>query len=145
MSPDRRRYVRSPDTIAILSLSLLAGAVQIVSQSYPGSVLGMVSATWAATWAWSLVGTAGLCIAGILVRDDLDGWVIEVSGRIGLTLTMSAYTVALWVGTEDRLGAALVLAFTAGIALSSAWRVWQLLRRLGQWRSALHRTRGPAT
>ena len=140
--PDRRHYVRSPDTIAILSLAILAGAVQILSRSYPGTVLGMVSPVWAAAWAWSLVGTAGLCIAGILVRDDLDGWVLEVSGRIGLTLTMAAYTVALWVGSEDRLGAALVIGFTAGIALSSAWRVWQLLRRLGQWRSALHRTKG---
>lgn len=140
--PDRRRYARSPDTLAILSLAVLAGLVQILSHSYPGSVLAMVSTTWASVWAWSLVGTAGLCIAGILIRDDLDGWVLELSGRIGLSLTMAAYTFALWAGSSDRLGAALVLGFTAGIAASSAWRVWQLTRRLGQWRSALHRTKG---
>lgn len=133
MSPDRRRYARTPDTIALLTLAAAAGLVQILTGTYPGTVLRLVDDTWAGVWAWSLLVSAALALLGVLIRDDLDGWVLELSGRVGITLTTTGYTLALVTQTDDPLRSALVIAFTAAVAVSSGWRTWQLGRRLRQW------------
>lgn len=143
MSPDRRRYARTPDTLALLAIAATAGLVQIVTGAYPGTVLRLVPEVWAGVWAWSLLVSALLALIGVVVRDDLDGWVLELSGRIGVTFTAGAYTFALLTQANEPLRSALVIGFTAALAVSSGWRTWQLVRRIRQWLTTVRREARP--
>lgn len=142
MSPDRRRYARTPDTLALLAIAATAGLVQIITGAYPGTVLRLVDQTWAGVWAWSLLVSALLALLGVVIRDEVDGWVLELSGRTGVTLTTAAYTYALVTQASNPLRSALVIGFTAALAVSSGWRTWQLVRRLRQWWGAVHPEEG---
>lgn len=134
---DRRRYARTPDTLTILGLAAVAGTVQVLTGNYPGSVLALVSPATAAIWAWSLLVAATISLAGILWPDELTGWILELAGRFGVACTAAAYTWALATAADNPLRSALVLAFVTGLAASSGWRVWQLVRRLHQWWAAI--------
>lgn len=131
--PNRLAAARNPDTVVVMAACMLAGLVQLVSGEYPGTVLALVSEPWAMGWAWSLVISAALCLLGVMVKDDLDGWVLQLSGRLGLAPTAAGYAFAIWSASGSRVSSALVLAFSGGVAIASGVWVWMLTRRLNRW------------
>ncbi len=139
--PDRRRYARTPDTILLLSAcALSAGALTVLGQA-PRSVLAIAPLWLALVWSASFALAAATALVGVLWREPLAGWLLELAGRVGLALTAAGYAIAL-TASATQGGTALVIAIVAGIAASSGWRVYQLVRRLEEFRTAL---RGPAT
>jgi len=132
--PDRRRYERTPDTIAMLTITALAAIVLTVAGRAPGTVLDLVPRPVALAWSAALAVAALTALAGVLHRQDVRGWVLELGGRIGLTATLAAYTLA--IGASASLGSLVVAGFVAAAAASSAVRTVQLWRRLHQWRAA---------
>ncbi len=132
---DDRRYERAPDAIGLLALAVVAGVVQIGTGSYPQAVTGLVHGIWPAAWALSLAIAGGVALVGIAWRAPVTGRLLELAGRAGVTITAAAYTAAVIVVAEP--GDALVVAFTAALALASAWRVVQLARRLRNWLTAI--------
>jgi len=135
--PDDRHYERAPDAIGLLALAVVAGVVQIATGSYPEAVTGLVHGMWPAAWALSLAIAGGVALLGIAWRAPVTGRLIELAGRAGVTVTAAAYTAALIVVAEP--GDALVVAFTAALALASVWRVVQLAWRLRTWLTAVRK------
>lgn len=131
--PERRRYERTPDTIAMLTITTLAALVLTVTGDVPGTVTDLVPRGVARTWAAALAASALTTLAGTLHRSPLRGWMLELGGRIGLTLTLAAYLLAIAAGGD--LGSLIAAGFVLAAALSSAVRAVQLWRRLHQWRS----------
>ena len=134
--PDRRRYARTPDTILLLAAcAVSAGVLTLVGQA-PASILDIAPRWLALVWSagFSLAATAALL--GVLWRDPLTGWLLELAGRVGLAFTALGYVVAL-TSAATQWGTALIIAIVAGIAASSGWRVYQLVRRLGEFRESL--------
>lgn len=134
--PDRRRYGRTPDTVCLLAALAFVGAVLTITRQVPRSVEDLVP-TWAGI-LWSAVFTvsAALALAGVLWRDHLTGWVLELSGRIGLACTATGYVLAL-IGSATQWGTAFVVAIVAAIAAGSVGRVVQLLRRLNNFQATI--------
>lgn len=130
--PDRRRYARTPDTVLLLGvLALTAGALTVTGQA-PGSVLQLVPRWAALVWSGTLAGGAACALLGVLWRDPLWGWGLELAGRVAVACTCLAYTWALW-SAATQPGTALIVAVIAGITAASVARVWQLTRRWRQF------------
>jgi len=132
--PDRRRFGRTPDTICMLVVLALSGAALTVSGKVPPSVLELVPLPLALFWSGTFTAAAGVSLVGVLWRDHLTGWSIELSGRIALACTSLAYTTAL-IGSASNWGAIIVIGVIFGIGSSSVWRVYQLVRRYGQFKA----------
>jgi hypothetical protein len=134
--PDRRRYARTPDTILLLTAcAVTSGALTLLGQ-VPASVLELAPLWLALVWSGSFALSAATALAGVLWRDALTGWFLELAGRVGLTFTATGYVLAL-VAAATQWGTALVVAIVAGIAMSSGWRAYQLVRRLDEFRATL--------
>lgn len=127
--PEHRRFERSPDAVGLLALGSVAGGVQLATDDYPAAVTALAEAPWPAWWAVSLLLACVVALAGIAWPHPLAGRVLELAGRLGVTVTAAAYTWAF----ASRGGDVLVLAFTAALAVSSAVRVLQLAARLWSW------------
>lgn len=129
--PEHRRYERAPDAVGLLALGAVGGAVQLASHDYPPAVTALVDRPWPALWATSLLLACAVALVGIAWPRPLMGRVLELAGRLGVTVTAAAYTWALASrnGAED----VLVVAFTAALAVPSAVRVAQLAARLWSW------------
>lgn len=137
MSPDRRQYVRgNPDTVSSLGLCGVVGVVLTVATSPPPSLVNLTSP--ATGMVWLVVFTLGalVSLAGVLWHDDLIGWVLELAGRISLGLAALIYATVLAVSLTA-LGAAVVFSAMLAIGVGSAFRVWQLARRLSEWKAAV--------
>jgi hypothetical protein len=134
--PDRRRFGRTPDTICLLAVLAAVGAVLTVSGEVPKSVAELVPLPLGLMWSATFTLAAGVSLAGVLWRDHLTGWAIELAGRIGLACTCLAYTVAL-VGAATVWGSAIVIGVITSIGGSSVWRVWQLARRVDQFKATV--------
>lgn len=134
--PDRRRYARTPDTILLLAAcATSAGALTAVGQ-VPRSVLEIAPMWLALIWSGGFALAAAAALAGVLWRDPLTGWLLELAGRVGLAFTATGYVVAL-AAAATGWGTGLIIAIIAGIAVASGWRVYQLVRRLDEFRLAL--------
>lgn len=134
--PDRRRYARTPDTICTLAaLSLVGGAVTItgnVPASIADQVPHWVGLLWSATFALG----AGVALLGVLWRDHLTGWVLELSGRIALAPTAAGYA-ALLAGVATHWGTAIVVSILAAIGVASGARIYQLLHRFRRFKAVV--------
>lgn len=136
--PDRRRFGRTPDTILLLTALTLAAGVVTIARQAPASVLEIVPLWAALVWSGTLAVGAAVALAGVLWRDELWGWGLELSGRIAVAGTCAAYGWALW-STATTLGSSLLLGLVVGIAIASVVRVWQLVRRWQQFLDAVRR------
>lgn len=134
--PDRRRYARTPDTILLLAACALAGGALTIAGQVPASVLDIAPMWLALVWSAGFSLSAAVALAGVLWRDALTGWLLELAGRVGLALAATGYVVAL-TAAATRWGTGLVIAIIAGIAFASGWRVYQLVRRLDEFRTSL--------
>jgi hypothetical protein len=134
--PDRRRYARTPDTVLLLATLALTAGVLTVAGTAPASVLDLVPLWAALAWSGTLAGGAACALAGVLWRDPLWGWGLELAGRVSVMFTCAAYTWALWAAATQA-GTALVVAIVGGITVSSIVRVWQLTRRWRQFLASL--------
>lgn len=132
--PDRRRYGRTPDTICLLASLALAGTALTLAGQVPGSVRDLVPMPVALLWSATFALGAAVTLAGVLWRDPLTGWTLEISGRIALSGTSLAYTLAL-LESSTQWGSAIVIVVIFSIGVSSAWRVYQLVRRLDRFMS----------
>lgn len=134
--PDRRRYGRTPDTVCLLIALAIAGLVLAVTGEVPLSVKEIVPPYVGLLWA-STFGLASLIsLVGLYWHDDQEGWVLELSGRIALTGTASGYAIAIG-NNAQHFGTILITMIVASIAVSSAWRIYELVRRLSQFRAAI--------
>jgi len=136
--PDRRRYGRTPDAILLLAALAVVAGVLTITGMVPKSVLDLVPYEVGVAWSGTLALSAAAALAGILWREELTGWGLEIAGRIGVCATASAYVVALW-NAATVPGTALVVAIIAAVAGASGWRVWQLARRADQFRVSVAR------
>lgn len=134
--PDRRRFGRTPDTICLLAVLTLVGAVLTVAGEVPKSVAELVPFPLGILWSATFTLAAGVSLAGVLWRDHLSGWAIELSGRIALACTCLAYTVAL-VGAATVWGSAIVIGVIFAIGCSSLWRVIQLVVRFDRFKATV--------
>lgn len=134
--PDRRRYARTPDTILLLTACALTSGLLTVLGQVPASVRELAPMWLALVWSGTFALSAATALAGVLWRDALTGWFLELAGRVGLTLTAAGYVLAL-TAAATQWGTALVVAIVGGISLSSGWRVYQLVRRLDEFRTTL--------
>jgi len=132
--PDRRRFGRTPDTICILAVLTFVGAGLTVSRQVPPSVLELVPEPLALVWSATFTASAGLSLAGVLWRDHLNGWGIELCGRIALACTCLAYFTAL-AGKASNWGSAIVVGLILAVGVASVWRMYQLLRRFDQFKA----------
>ncbi|MGB2557723.1 hypothetical protein [Cellulosimicrobium cellulans] len=132
--PDRRRFGRTPDTICLLTVLALSGAVLTLTGKVPQSVAHLVGAPFSLFWSATFTLAAAVSLVGVLWRDHLTGWSIEFSGRIALACTCLAYTVAL-VGSAKNWGAGIVIGVIFAVGVSSVWRVYQLVRRFDQFKA----------
>lgn len=141
----RMRYGRTPDTIALLgALAVLAGAAALAGNP-PGTIVEEVPLVLARVWALSLSVSCAVALAGVLHRDELVGWGFELGGRIGVCLTLGGY--GLIAAANAGRGSAIAIGMVLAFGTSSGVRVWQLLRRLDEFRASLvavrrHRGRG---
>lgn len=134
--PDRRRYARTPDTILLLTACALTSGLLTILGQVPASVRELAPMWLALVWSGTFALSAATALAGVLWRDALTGWFLELAGRVGLTLTAAGYVLAL-TAAATQWGTALVVAIVGGISLSSGWRVYQLVRRLDEFRTTL--------
>ena len=134
--PDRRRVERTPDTLLLLSTCALSAGVLTATGQVPLSILKVAPAWVGLVWSGALALAAATALIGVLYREPLMGWVLELAGRLGLLVGCLGYAVAL-VGTATAWGSSLIIAIITGIGVSSGWRAWQISRRLESLRSML--------
>lgn len=133
--PDRRRYARTPDTLLVLATCAVSAGILTATGEVPPSVLQLAPRWLGLAWSAMFALAAAASLVGVLWRDPLHGWLLELAGRLGLTFTAAGYAVAL--GGQGNTGAAVPVMLVAGIAVASGWRVRQLVRRLDDFRTAL--------
>lgn len=134
--PDRRRYGRTPDAVFMLALCAAIGTVQVITLHVPDSVLALVPLGVGVFWAGTFALSAAASLVALYWRDLADSWLIELAGRLVLAAAAAAYTYAI-ASSVAHPGSWLVVGFIAGIALASAARAWQIIRRLRQYRRDL--------
>lgn len=134
--PDRRRYARTPDTILLLAACAVSSGALTVLGQVPRSVLEIAPVWLALVWSAGFSLAAATALAGVMWREPLTGWLLELAGRVGLAFTALGYVVAL-TAAATQWGTALIIAIIAGIAASSGWRVYQLVHRLAEFRESL--------
>lgn len=134
--PDRRRFGRTPDTICLLAVLTVVGAVLTAAGQVPASVQELVPYPVAIFWSVAFTASAAVSLTGVLWRDHLTGWALELSGRIGLAGTCLAYSIAL-VGAANYWGTGIVAGMVFALGVSSVWRVWQLVRRFSQFKATV--------
>lgn len=135
--PDRR-YSRTPDTVAMLVACTVSGVLLAVTRTVPTSVEGIVPWWIGLIWSLLFAGSALVSLVGLLHRDQITAWVLEVTGRWVLAGTAAVYCLAL-ATTATSLGSAAIVALAAAVAAGSAGRAWQVWRRLDQFKAALRR------
>ena len=134
--PERRRYERTPDTVMVLGACAVTATALTVSGFVPGSVLAVAPYWLGLAWSGGLAFAASVALAGVLWREATTGWLLELAGRAGLTLTAAGYVYAL-LRSVTATGSALIIMLVSAIAVSSGVRVWQVYRRLTQVREAI--------
>lgn len=133
--PERYRYERTPDSLAVLIACALAGIVVLITGVHPPSMVATTG--YASAVVWALVFTAASLIAllGLLWPAPV-GWAIELAGRVPLAATAAGYVLALLDYTTS-LGAVIVVAIIAAVAVASLARAIALAVRIVRFRSAL--------
>lgn len=140
--PDRRKYERTPDTVALLVAQVAAAGIMTVTRQAPGSVESVAPGWEAAAWAAAFGAAAVLTLFGVLWREPITGWLLELVGRLGLAAAMAGYAVAL-IDAARTWGASLAILIMSAIVAASVVRVVQLAKRLRGFWVALRR--GPKT
>lgn len=144
--PDRRRYGRSPETIAILAGAALSGALQTSLGRVPASIADLVPQAVGIAWGVTFTLAAVACLTGLYwpahdARSEETGYIVELSGRFALSLTSLGYVLALLAyGTLTTGG--LTLALVTAILVSSVVRIFQLTLKLRRWQENLDVIRG---
>lgn len=133
--PDRR-YSRTPDTISVLIACILSGVILAATRTVPPSVDGLVPWWVGMVWSTALALSASASLVGLLHRDVMTGWLLEITGRCVLTGALGAYCLALVV-VATSWGSAVPILLTAGVCVASAWRVRQVMRKLAQVREVV--------
>lgn len=136
--PDRRRFERTPDTIALLGALAVGGALLTIFGVVPGSVAAIASTVYGVTWSAALTIGATVSLAGVLTSRADRGWVLEAAGRACLAPILLGYSLALG-GAATSAGTWFLVVLFAALSAGSAYRAYQSVRRLGEFRAALRR------
>lgn len=136
LMPERRRYERTPDTLIMLAVIAIVGTIMTLLGEVPTSIY-MTTPRWAGLlWSAAFSTAALVSLIGVLHREPLTGWLLELAGRAGLLVGAFGYVVAL-AHYATNLRPALQIGIIAGIGISAGWRVYQLTLRLRALRAAL--------
>lgn len=136
--PDRRRYERSPDTLALLASLAIGGALLTVFNVVPASVAAIAPPGVALAWSATLSLGAGVALAGVVARSPTRGWGLEAIGRGCLAPILLGYAVAL-ASAASNAGTWFLIVMFVALAAASAARCYQTVRRLGEFRAALRK------
>lgn len=134
--PDHRRYERGPDTIALLTSLAIGGALLTLLGVVPGSVASIASPVIGLAWSAALTAGSTTALIGILSRVPARGWGLEAIGRGCLSPILLGYSVALGDAATNPGTWFLVILFAA-LSVASAFRCYQTIRRLREYRAAL--------
>lgn len=136
MVVEGRRYERTPDTLVMLHLIAATGVLLTLLGEAPRSI-NESTPRWAGiVWSAAFSASALIALAGVLHRDPMTGWLLELAGRAGLAFGAFGYVAAL-AYYNTALNTLWTAAFVGGIGLASLFRVLQLVRRLSILRRAL--------
>lgn len=129
---------RNPYQVFLLGLSVLASFPLLQGHASSGVLERELDDRTVA--AWGLLLLVGSVVA--LVGEFMPGytWLGLVLERTGLAVVGSAaaiYTGVVLVSVSDRTGVAYLTAIQAAYALSCAWRVGQITRRMRWVRRAI--------
>jgi len=125
--PDRMRQARNPDTLSVLSGMAFAGAVMTAVGFVPETVADVVPRWLGYIWSISLSCASIVSLAGILWRDQLTGWQLELAGRWGVMCTTLGYTLALVSTMTSKWGAMLAVVVFGSLAVASLIRCFHLI------------------
>jgi hypothetical protein len=136
------RYGRTPDTVCLLAGMAVVGTILTAVGFLPPSVQALAPPWVAAFWGAVLASSSALALAGVLWRDPLWGWALELAGRPGVACSCAGYAAALAMTMGTNYGAALAVVVFGSIAVSSGLRIYQLTRRIQQFLDAIAAQRG---
>lgn len=142
--PDRMKQGRTPDTVFMLAGLAVGGAFLTAAGYVPGSVQFITPAWGGVLWGAVLSLSATLSLLGVLWRNPVTGWALEVSGRPGVALTCIGYAGALAHRLDEDFGAGLAVVLFGAFGLASLFRTYRLVHHLAAFREAvgeLHRRR----
>ena len=141
MTAERRH---NPDSMVLLGLLAVVALALTISGHVPGTVARSVPLWIGLVWSAAFAASCGIAFVGLLWRDPLTGWSLEIAGRVGISATALAYAIMM-VSEATFWGTAIVLSTVAALGLASVWRIFQLARRLREIRSAVEAVRGELT
>lgn len=134
--PERRRYERTPDTIVMLVAVAVTGTVLTLMGEVPRSIFETTPRWAGIVWSVAFSAAALITLAGVLYREPMTGWLLELVGRAGLAIGALGYVAAL-AEFATSLRSGWMIAFVGGVGVASGWRVVQLTRRVIALRAAL--------
>lgn len=126
---------RHPDTVFLLALCLFSGLLQLTSATRSSSIAALLPWWLTASWGVLLVVGAAVTLAGVFWRQRVTGLLVEAAGRIMFAPAALIYAGAVVVAAG--WGGLLAATPFIGFAVSSAWRIRQIMRAVGEVRSAL--------
>lgn len=136
MIRDARRFARHPDTVVLLSLLLFLATATTLTGNVSPAVQKVAPIWLGLVWSGTFALACGIALAGVLWRDPIVGWLMELVGRVTLAITSFGFTFALVAGMSSP-GALVAIGFVAAICVSSVVRVKQIVKRLHEFRGAL--------
>ena len=125
-----KAIVYPPDTVFLMLLCLLSGLTQLLGNA---TVENLVPASILQAWASLLLLGSLVTLAGIFIKAQPKGMLIEQAGRHMLWPASFAYAVAIWYYNHDRLSVFLVVAF----GVTCVVRILYIRRLINEWKGIL--------
>lgn len=129
--PGARATARTPDTICLLAALAVTGATTAVTGVAPIPISQLSTGTGARIWSIALALSSLLALLGVLYRDPLTGWRVELYGRAGLAMVSLGYVFAL-LDDADSLEVVAAMGLVGAIAIASIWQCIRILVVLRQ-------------
>lgn len=128
---------RQPDAVCILAAMAVAGGMLTATGYIPDSVASVVPEWLGYLWGAALAASSAVALAGVLWRDAVVSWQLELTGRPGVAGTCLAYAVAVAAGMGSNWGALLAVVVFGAIGVGSLWRCFRLMRRFREVRAVI--------
>ncbi|MGY1946559.1 hypothetical protein [Nocardia asiatica] len=118
---------REPFEVAFLLLLIVSGITQLVTRAVPGSIAALMPSWLHVAWLGLMTTGAAIALAGILVKNLVNGLFIESTGLViaGMSLVLYGCAQLIFGG----LNAVLPASITCAVVVAFAFR-WKELRRV---------------
>lgn len=119
----------------LLALCLFSGALQLIPRARSDSISNLLPFWLTASWGLLLVVGATVTLAGVFWRNRVTGLLVEGAGRTMFAPAALIYAGAVIVAAG--WGGLLAAGPFVGFAVSSLWRIRQILHAVGEVKSVL--------